>query len=160
SSGSFLLSSSPLTSAVSPPMYSTLPISPMKHHYTELLNIEPETEYEQALLEALQESQDIIQQQKLQIRGMQATMVIQNVYVGDSHLQLQEHEERKKRPKKRTRIMGDGMAKLMTGDEFTQCVEEHEQEGIDEQKAKDARVELMEHYKMAIKEWEEREKQR
>ncbi|PBK94779.1 hypothetical protein ARMGADRAFT_878218, partial [Armillaria gallica] len=91
---------------------------------------------------------------------MQATTVIQNVYVGESHLQLQEQEERKKRLKKQTRIMGDGMAKLVTGDEFTKCVEEHEQEGIDEQEAKDARAELMEHYKTAIKKWEEREKQR
>ncbi len=49
SSRSFLLSSSPLTSAISPSMYSTLPISPMKHCYTELLNIEPETEHKEAL---------------------------------------------------------------------------------------------------------------
>lgn len=122
SSGSFLLSSSPITSAVPPPLYSTQIISPVKRCYIELLDLEPGTECEQALQDALCASEDTVNNQKTQMRGMQATTVIQNSYVGQIHTCLQEHEERKKRPRKRSQLNGDGRPKLVTGDEFTDRV--------------------------------------
>ncbi len=127
SSISFVVSPAPMTSAISPPLYSTRPISASKHHYSQLLDMEPLTSSEKLLQDPLWESAELAESQKSQIQGMQATTVIQNVYIGLTHSQIQEHEERKKRPKRKGKF-GDGMAKLVTGNEFTEGVKEHNKE--------------------------------
>ncbi len=157
SSGSFLLSSSPITSAIPPPLYSTQIISPVKRRYTKLLDLEPGTEHEQALQDALRASEDTVNNQKTWMRGMQATTVIQNSYVGQTHTRLQEHEERKKQPRKRSRLNGDGRPKLVTGDEFTDRVRTHEEEADQEEAAKEARGEAVKKYKVAVEEWKKLE---
>ncbi len=157
SSISFVVSPAPMTSAISPPLYSTHPISASKHRYSQLLNMEPLTDVEKLLQDALRESAELAESQKSQIRGMQATTVIQNVYVGLTHSQIQEHEERKKRPKRKGKF-GDGMAKLVTGDEFTEGVKEHNKEVERQEDAKTAREEVARLYKEAMKQWTAQEK--
>ncbi|KAK0217812.1 hypothetical protein IW262DRAFT_1560109 [Armillaria fumosa] len=126
----------------------------------ELLDAEPQTECEKALQKALQASQETINNQKTQLRGMQATAVIQNSYVHQAHACLQEQEERKKRPKKRGRLNGDGMPKLFTSDAFTERARAHAKETNDEEEAKAVRENAAKKYKVAMEEWKKGEEDR
>ncbi|KAK0477711.1 hypothetical protein EDD18DRAFT_1087586 [Armillaria luteobubalina] len=89
---------------------------------------------------------------------MQETTVIQNVYIGQTHSQIQEHEEQKKRPKKKG-TFGDGMAKLVTSNEFMGGVKEYNKEAERQQNAKTVREEVTQLYKEAMTKWTEQEKQ-
>ena len=56
--------------------------------------------------------------------GMQARVVLANIYTSQVQGQLQAAEEKKKK-KEKTRLMGDGKAKFFSGDEFYNlCVED------------------------------------
>ncbi|KAK0502543.1 hypothetical protein EDD18DRAFT_1048081, partial [Armillaria luteobubalina] len=91
---------------------------------------------------------------------MQATTVIQNSYVVQIHTCMQEHEERKKRPRKKSRLNGDGRPKLVTGDAFTDRVQIHEDEAVQEEAAKEARGEAVKKYKAAVEKWKKLEESR
>ncbi|KAK0430972.1 hypothetical protein EV421DRAFT_1855739 [Armillaria borealis] len=134
SSGSFLVSSSSLQSSSSPPKYATSVISPMKQKYNDILSQQPWTELEASLQKALRESDECNTLRKGAMIGMQATAVLQNIYVSQSQPQLQSAEE--KGTKKRGGIMGDGMPKMMTGDDFFNVVTAHKKAAEEEKKEK------------------------
>ncbi|PBK81834.1 hypothetical protein ARMGADRAFT_1039038 [Armillaria gallica] len=133
-------------------MYLTQTISPAKQQYLELLDAELLTEHEKALQDALHASQETISNQKTQLQGMQATAVIQNSYIGQTHACLEEHKERKKQPKKRGWLNRDGKPKLVTSDAFTECVRAHTKETNNEEEAKAARGNAAKKYKAAMEE--------
>ncbi|KAK0451961.1 uncharacterized protein EV420DRAFT_1274010, partial [Desarmillaria tabescens] len=126
SSALFLVSSAPLHASLSPPKFVTSVISPLKRKYSDLLNQELQTKHEANLCEALQESEGQNICWKGSMIGMQATAVLQNIYIGQSQLQLQSAKEKSKR--KRGDIMGNGLLKMMTGDAFFGVVTAHKEE--------------------------------
>ncbi|KAK0497711.1 hypothetical protein EDD18DRAFT_1046885, partial [Armillaria luteobubalina] len=66
-------------------------------------------------------------------------------------------EERKKQPKKRGQLNGDGMLKLFTSDVFMKCVQAHTKETNEEEEAKAVRGDAVKRYKAAMKEWKQQE---
>ncbi|PBK82205.1 hypothetical protein ARMGADRAFT_873076, partial [Armillaria gallica] len=82
------------------------------------------TELEASLQRALRELDKHNTLRKGAMIEMQATAVLQNIYVSQSQLQLQSAEE--KGTKKQGGIMRDGMPKMMTGDNFFNVVTAHE----------------------------------
>ncbi|KAK0431516.1 hypothetical protein EV421DRAFT_1853303 [Armillaria borealis] len=134
SSGSFLVLSSSLQSSSSPLKYATSVISPMKQKYNDILSQQLWTELEASLQKALRESDERNMLQKGAMIGMQVAAVLQNIYVSQSQLQLQSAEE--KGTKKRGGIMGDGMPKMMTGDDFFNVVTAHEKAAEEAKKKK------------------------
>jgi hypothetical protein len=127
-SASFLVSASPPQSTMTLPAYKPYTISPFKQsHYADILEREPATMREQELRDALQEAEQRDAVQKHIMVGMQATVLLQGMYVAQTQQHLQEHEQRKQK-KVRKRVFGDGMPKLLDGDEFFARVTEHEAE--------------------------------
>ncbi len=84
------------------------------------------------------------------MRGMQATTVIQNSYVGQTHTRCRSMKRGKNSPERDTRLNGDGRPKLVTGDEFTDRVRTHE-EADQEEAAKEARGKAVKKYKVAVR---------
>ncbi|KAK0432084.1 hypothetical protein EV421DRAFT_1851041 [Armillaria borealis] len=79
--GSFLVLSLSLKSSLSPPKYATSVISPMKQKYNNILSQQPWTELEASLQRALRESDEHNTLWKGAMIGMQATAVLQNIYM-------------------------------------------------------------------------------
>ncbi|PBK77862.1 hypothetical protein ARMSODRAFT_968150 [Armillaria solidipes] len=103
SSGSFLVLFLSLQSSSSLLKYTTSVISPMKQKYNNILSQQPWTELEASLQRALRELDKRNTLRKGAMIGMQATAVLQNIYVSQLQLQLQSAEETgtKKNNKKR-----------------------------------------------------------
>lgn len=125
----FLVSRSPITSASKPPSFRPYKISPKKttSRYKALLDTSTSTEHEQKLRDALLESEARDEGRKESMIGMQAGVILANMYSGQVNKQLQAKEE-KDRNKGKKRLMGDGKAKLFTGDEFFRLVVEDERQ--------------------------------
>lgn len=125
----FLVSRSPITSASKPPSFRPYRISPKKpmSRYKALLDTPTSTEHEQKLRDALLESEARDESRKESMIGMQAGVILANMYSSQVNKQLQAKEE-KQRNKGKKRLMGDGKAKLFTGDEFYTLVVEDERQ--------------------------------
>ncbi|OCH84013.1 hypothetical protein OBBRIDRAFT_694769, partial [Obba rivulosa] len=70
---------------------------------------------------------------KQQVVGLQATVVLQGMYVGRAHEQLQAQKD-KATQKRKNQVFGNGMAKLLTGNQFFKAVEELEKKTMKEAK--------------------------
>jgi hypothetical protein len=82
---------------------------------------------------------------KEQLMGMQAGVVLANIYTSRVQGQLQAAEERKLNKGKK-RLMGDGKAKLFSGNEFyTLCVEDERKKAEEEAAAGQRRVQRESH---------------
>src|SRR6267154_5702377 len=93
-------------------------ISPSKSQYTDLLAQPIMTAHEQSLHDALIESETRDAIRKELMIGMQAGVVLVNIYSGRVQGQLQAKEEKKKnKGKKNLKLMGDGKAKFFLGDD-------------------------------------------
>ncbi|SJL14293.1 uncharacterized protein ARMOST_17749 [Armillaria ostoyae] len=90
---------------------------------------------------------------------MQATVVLQDRYIDWAQGHLQEAEEAKKN-KKSTRLMGDGLAKLLDGNEFFDRVTEWEtqREKVTNDKAK--KKSSREMHSIALQRWKHLKEQR
>jgi hypothetical protein len=85
--------------------------------------------------------------------GMQASVILANLYTSQVQQQLQVAEEKRKKPKKR--LMGDGKAKLFSGDEFYNlCVEDEEKRQQEEAEAKQRKAHR-ENHAVALVAWRE-----
>jgi hypothetical protein len=131
-SAAFLASPSPIKSSSAPPTFKTSNISPSKHRRHGDLLVKPvHTIHEQDLRDALIEAETRDAMRKEQMVGMQAGIVLANLYASRVQGQLQAAEERKQ--KKGKRLMGDGKAKLFSGEEFyALCVEEEQRRAQEE----------------------------
>jgi hypothetical protein len=127
-SAAFLMSSSPVQSTSVPPTFQPSIISPFKSSwYTDLLAQPTMTAYEESLHNALIESETREMIRKECMAGMQAGVILANIYSIRVQGQLQVREEKKK-DKGKKRLMGDGKAKFFSGDEFyAMCVEDERQ---------------------------------
>jgi hypothetical protein len=138
-SAAFLVDESPLTSAHQLPPFIPSPISPMrnlKQKYT-LLADEPSNEKEAAYQKALLESQARDIQSKAAMVGMQSTIVLQGLFCERLSSQLAGQEDKQKKRKK-GQLNGDGLPRLLTGDDFYNHVAEHERTSAIEEAAQEA----------------------
>ncbi|KAI0056687.1 hypothetical protein BV25DRAFT_1775645, partial [Artomyces pyxidatus] len=117
------------------------------------------TEFEQQLQDALHDANTRDGLRKKSMVGMQATVVLQGIYVKQSQRQLQAQED-KRMKKGKKRILSDGLPKLLTSDVFFSQVEEHEaaaEKAVADKEAR--RVERADHVE-AILVWKAEEKAR
>ena len=132
-STAFLVDGSPISSSHQVPTYLPPPLTLTRKHKCTLLDEEPHNEREQAYQDALSAAYAHEAQYKSALVGSQATLVLQTMYVDQVTKELANNEERRKKRKK-GQLNGDGLSKLLTGDEFYNCVVEHHQ-SITEQDA-------------------------
>lgn len=158
SSVSYLVSPSPIPSRAMPPRYLPAVVSPLKRRYTDLLDEKPQTNLEIHLQSALAESEKREAAHKSTMVGMQAVAVLQNLYVSRVQEKLQVQEE--KGAKKKQKLLGDGLPRLMDADDFYSRVVEHEAAQEKDKADKEARQEARKHYDKEMDEWKEKEKLR
>ena len=158
-SASFLANNTPLTSLHHVPKYTPSLISPTRKHTHELLCESPQNMKEQAYQHALQGSyEDSYHKEegyKTTILGIQSSAVLHVMYCDRLTEQLAAQEEKQKK-KRKGQLNGDGLPKLLTGDEFYTRVVEHEkaieQDKVDRenrQKQREAQSQLMASWKEA-----------
>ncbi|KAI6041987.1 hypothetical protein EDC04DRAFT_2892503 [Pisolithus marmoratus] len=163
-SASFLVHETPLTTANQLPTFVTTPVTPTWKHSHRLLEQEPENDFECAYQGALQLLLACENQAKAALVGMQSTVVLQSLFCGRLSNQLVAQEDKQKEQKKRRgKLVGDGLPRLLTGDEFYSRVVEFEREERAEEMAvwKVAEVEHRERnkarklaYKVELTTWE------
>ncbi|KAI6023064.1 hypothetical protein BKA83DRAFT_105977 [Pisolithus microcarpus] len=97
---------------------------------------------------------------------MESTVVLQSMYCNRLSGQLAAQEERQKK-QKMGKLNADGLPKLLTGDAFQACVDEHEAaakrdkaEQENWQKQKEVQSELMAAWKEMDNAWKQRNKER
>ncbi|EMD41202.1 hypothetical protein CERSUDRAFT_35536, partial [Gelatoporia subvermispora B] len=117
------------------------------------------TSREEQLIAALRDSEARNETRKQQVIGLQATVVLQGMYVGRAHGQLQAQEE-KAAQKRKNRVFGDGMPKLLTGDDFFEAVENHERKAAQEADKKARRQAGSAAFQAARAKWQLEEKAR
>jgi len=153
-SASFLLDKSPLTSADHLPPYTPVPITPTCKRRHSLLDEEPQTSKEHAYQDALRAAYSREEEHKHTLHGMQSTIVLQSMYCDQLSEKLAAQEEMKK-AKRKGQLVGDGLPRLLTGDEFYQRVVDHEQTVADEKLAHESRWKQKEHQSVLLAAWKE-----
>jgi hypothetical protein len=152
-SAAFLTSTSPIRSTFAPPTFKPSTISPLRRpRYTELLAEQVRTLHEQDLRDALVESEARDTVRKEYLVGMQASVVLANLYTSRVQGQLQAAEEKKKKQGKR-RLMGDGKAKFFSGDEFYALCVEDERKRKEEEIAAEQRKNQRQSHAAGLAEW-------
>ncbi|KAJ6549852.1 hypothetical protein B0H19DRAFT_850593, partial [Mycena capillaripes] len=110
------------------------------------------TALERELQAAVREQQAKNKVQKSQMVAMQSALVLNGVYCDLVRGQLQAQEDKKNR-KKKGRLVGDGLPRLLTAREFVRRVEEFEKNATEKaaglEKRKASRLEKAD----ALKEW-------
>ncbi|KAH7917347.1 hypothetical protein BV22DRAFT_1135484 [Leucogyrophana mollusca] len=117
-SAAFLFTSPPIHSTSRIPAYAVETISPLQYQQDRnLLEREPTTEAERQLQDALRELEWCEENAKRKMIGMQAAAVLQTKYCNRVQSQLAT-QEKKKTKKNGTKLVGDGLPHLLTGDIF------------------------------------------
>ncbi|TFK82750.1 hypothetical protein K466DRAFT_467854, partial [Polyporus arcularius HHB13444] len=117
------------------------------------------TAYERELQAALQESQAREHRQKTMVFDMQATVVLQGLYVDRVHEANQTQSEQAVK-KKKLRLNADGLPKLLDGAEFFARVEEHTQKLEQDKEAKERKRDERTRLQKAVGAWTEEERAR
>ncbi|KAJ7127468.1 hypothetical protein C8R43DRAFT_832917, partial [Mycena crocata] len=151
-SAAFLVSSSPVQSSSTPPRLPPIVISPEKAMNTALLTVEPTTALERELQAALREQQDKNRIQKSQLVAMQSALVLNGAYCDLVRGQLAAQEAKKNR-KKKGRLVGDGLPRLLTARAFVRRVEEFEKTATEKAAALEQRKATRVEKADAMKEW-------
>ena len=94
----------------------------------------PSNEKEAAYQKALRESQACDIQSKAAMIGMQLTIVLQGLFCERLSSQLVGQKDKQKKRKK-GQLNGDGLPRLLTGDNFYNCVAGHERTSAIEEAA-------------------------
>jgi hypothetical protein len=134
-SAAFLVSKTPPNSKAKPPRFAPYTVSPVRCRQRAILDDEPQTEREGDLIQALKEADEQDEWRKRAMIGMQATAVLQGMYVAKVQGHLEEHETRAGKKKTGNRLFGDGYGKLLSGDDFynlTLEIEEQAKQKADE----------------------------
>jgi hypothetical protein len=159
SSSAFLVSSSPIQSTSEPPRLPPAEIPPDKARNIALLAAEPTTALEHELQAALCTEQEKNKAQKLCMVSMQSAMVLNGAYVDLVQGQLAV-QEKKKSDKRKGRLVGDGLPRLLTSKDFVNRVTEFKKDAREKEEAlqecKASRAEKS----TALKEWKELEEAR
>ncbi|RPD75015.1 hypothetical protein L226DRAFT_570685 [Lentinus tigrinus ALCF2SS1-7] len=152
-SAAYLTSPSPIPTTTQPPRYLPAAFSPQKRRYKELLAQTPTTPYEAQLQAALRESDSRDTARKATLVGMQATVLLQGVYVD------RQMEKDGRRTKKR-KTLSDGLPHLLTHNDFVSHVEQAERAQEDAKAQREARKVEREQYQRALVKWKKAEEER
>jgi hypothetical protein len=155
---SYLISSTkPITST--DPMHTTQtePVSLTLGPYDKL-SIVPETQNEIVLLAALREAQETNARFQHRIIELQASNILNEIYCNKLRFQLAYKEE--KQDQLKGKLIGDGLPKMLTGDEFYERVVEFTKWQQEQERLKAERQEDAAGYKIELAAWKEREKER
>jgi hypothetical protein len=115
---SHLVSHSPPQSSSEIPLFQPSTISPFRSYNQELLELEPRTDNEARLQQALEAAEDHDKRRKIAMVNMQGVTILQNIYVRKNNGHLQAHEGEWKKKGEGNRLFGDGMAKLLDDNDF------------------------------------------
>jgi hypothetical protein len=160
SSAAFLVSKTPPHSRAKPPRFTPYTISPIKWRQHVILDNEPQMEREAALIAALQEAEDQDAWWKRAMIGMQATTMLQGMYVAKVQGHLEEHEMRAGKKKLGNRLFSDGYGKLLSGDEFYNSAIEIEEQAKQKAAGKVERARKRGEHAMVVAEWKNSEAER
>ncbi|RDB22968.1 hypothetical protein Hypma_009914 [Hypsizygus marmoreus] len=158
-SASFLVSAETPRSTMRIPTFKPYTISPFQHRYSSLINRTPATAHEEELRAALEDLERRDTHRKHQMVGMQAHVILQGMHVGkiQRHLQAAEEKRSKKKSKK---IVGDGMPRLMSGDNVFAMIDAAEKQAEKEAEEKEERRIAREEHREALARWKAVENQR
>ena len=148
-----LFSSQPLGSQTSPPRFEPIMISPLKW-YNDLLQMEPQNDWEQLYQEALRDAEIWQAELKGQIRGQQAALVLQNTYADQLRKEMHGQEEKKKAKKGNIVLKIKEVNKkawLLTDPELVELYAEHEVEIREKAAEKVWRKEVKGRYSTIVK---------
>ncbi|KAK7028748.1 hypothetical protein R3P38DRAFT_2525562 [Favolaschia claudopus] len=162
SDSSFLVTSSPIKSTSAPPGFIPQRISPYsqkKARYSRLLDAPPANIQEEELQNSLRELLAANKAQKSQIISMQSSLVLNGAYCDVVQGQLAAQEESRK-SKQKGRLVGDGLPRLLTSNEFMRRVDQFHTAA--QEKEADLAVRRVEKagHKTALEEWKKQEANR
>ncbi|KIK84662.1 hypothetical protein PAXRUDRAFT_152869 [Paxillus rubicundulus Ve08.2h10] len=138
-STSFLVTETPLTSAHRLPPFvpSELTWTPTRKWKHQLLDRDPENETELTYQNALRQSYTCEDQSTAELTKMHSAVVLQSMFCDrlSSQLAAQEEKQKKNAQKKKGKLVGDGLPRLLTSDEFHNHVVEHKKAIVDKEVA-------------------------
>ena len=121
---------------------------------TSALMIQPSTKNELLLLTALREAESRNHRSEVHTFELQAANILNQAYTDRLVKKLAAQEEKQeKKKKKTTRLVGDGLPRLLTGDEFYEMAKGKEREAKNVARQKEVRKDGRAAYKVAIEEW-------
>jgi hypothetical protein len=160
SSASFLVNQDPIAStSAQPPAFNTVMLSPAKGHYQRLLGLEAVTVHDLEYQAALREAEVREAHFKGVIAGLQSAALLQGRYCDTLHHQLAAQEE-KSLSKKKGKLVGDGLPRLLTDPEFIMRVQDHEDTQEREAVELETRKANREMRAEAMKEWKKLDAER
>lgn len=151
-SARFLFSSSPIKSSSSLPLHIPSQIQPFKVP-KEVLTRVPETELEEYLQDALMELIKRESHQEGAIHELRANMVLQSIYCERLRGQLHARESVGKEKKGSGKLLGDGLPRILTGDDFVKKVQEFAQRQLEEEDARLQKRQEREQYASLLAKW-------
>lgn len=155
----FLFNPTPIKSTDPLPMLPVTELSPAKSRHPVLLEFSATTEKEKELQNALREAEMREACLKGKVMGLQTAVILQDVYLGRTRSQLAA-KEKKNKTRANTKVIGDGMPRLVTGSAFYNWVDTQTQAQEDEEAAKEVRRVEREAQKRAVEEWAVEEQER
>jgi hypothetical protein len=123
------------------------------------LTIQPTTSNELLLLAALHEAESRNVHAEVHAFELQASNILNEAYTERLRKALQTKEE-KRGKKKGMKLVGDGLAKLLSGDEFYELAQAKEKEVREVSRQKEEQKEGQVAYDVAVEEWAEADKER
>ncbi|KAG1728242.1 hypothetical protein EDD22DRAFT_961088 [Suillus occidentalis] len=117
----------------------------------------PESAKEQLYQDALHTAYDCEIRYKSSLVSMQSTIVLQSMFCDWLSSQLAAQEEKKQNSKRGGQLIGDGLPRLLTGDEFYHRVVEHQRAAKEEEAGREARQMEREGRAELLKTWKEAE---
>jgi len=154
-----LISPSPFHSSHPYPLYKANTISPFRKRYQDLLSLKPTSVIEAQLQRALAESEERDETRKQMMVAMQATTVLQNVYVTRTNTQLHAQEEKIAKKNKKNKKF-KGRASLLTADRFFEEIVELEAAQERAAQEKEQRKAVRETHGVALSNWKKQEDSR
>jgi hypothetical protein len=161
-SAAFLVNSSPIQSTSTPPTFVPVPISPYSHkkaRYSDLLVVPPSNMLEEELQNSVRELLAANKEQKSLLISMQSSLVLNGAYCDLVQGQLTAQEESKK-SKKKGRLVGDGMPRLLTSKDFVRRVVAFQKAAEEKEAEMKKRRATKAERSTAMSQWKELEKAR
>lgn len=157
-----LFTDKPLGSLTTPPRFNANMVSPIKRH-GDLLQVQPLTEREKLLQQALQDCEIREAELKGEIRGQQAALVLQNHYCERLRNEIHGVEEKRKKKDGNTAIKIKDInqkGRLLTDDKLIALYAQHHAEIEVRATEKEKRKTLRDKHSDAIRKWKDQEEKR
>ena len=152
----YLVSPSPPSSTSQLQHNTANPISELPQWFPTMV---PQTANENLLLDALCETEKHAEGLQRQVLKLQAANILNEMYCSMLRGQLAHHKKKKNTPKGMGKLVGDGLPRLLSGDEFYEQVVEFadwqkrtEREKVERKQTRDGRVEVMKEWHKADEE--------